>query len=318
MPEGGKSMPYNNIISRSDVDVFLPEEQATEVLQAAIEQSAALRFFRTVPMSTKTRRVPVLATLPIAYFVNGDTGLKQTTEMAWSGKMLEAEEIATIVPIPEAVLDDADHDLWAEVRPRLAEAVGKCLDAAVFFGTNKPASWPTGVVPAAVAAGNVVTRGTATPDEGGVAGDISELFSAVENDGFVVSGMVASGKYRGYLRNARDANGVLLSEIAGGTIYGVPVQYGLTGYWPTGAGAAEALAGDFSMGVIGVRQDLTYKLLDQAVITDDTGNIVYNLPQQDMLALRVVARFAWSVANPPTAEQPVEAQRSPFAVMQAA
>ena len=56
--------------------------------------------------------------------------------------------------------------------------------------------------------------------------------------------------------------------------------------------------------MIGVRQDLAYKLLDQAVITDDTGAIVYNLPQQDVLALRVVARFGYAVAKPVSRNAP--------------
>jgi len=309
-------VPYNNIISRGDVDPFIPEEVATAVLQAAIEASAALRFFPHVPMSTKTRRIPVLSALPIAYFVNGDTGLKQTTEMAWGGKFMEAEEIATIVPVPEAVLDDADFDIWAQVQPRLAEAVGRTLDAAIFLGTNKPATWPTAIVPAATAAGNTLARGLNTAADGGIAADVSDLFAQVEGDGFVVDGMVARGNYKGYLRNARDANGVLLSEVAGGTIYGVPIAYALTNLWPTpGTGAAEAIAGDFTQGILGIRQDLTYKLLDQAVITDDTGAVIYNLPQQDMIAMRVVARFAWQVANPMTYENPNDATRYPWAVM---
>jgi HK97 family phage major capsid protein len=306
---------YTNIISRTDADVFIPEEQAAEVLEAAVQASAALQLFPQVPMSSKTRRIPVLSTLPVAYFVNGDTGLKQTTEMAWSGKMMEAEEIAAIVPIPEAVLDDADIDIWAQVRPRLAEAVGKALDAAIFFGINKPTSWPVGIGPASVSAGNTMVRGANPPAEGGIAADVSDLFTLVEADGYTVDGFVASGRYKGYLRNARDANGVLLSEVSGGTIYGVPIVYAMAGQWSTGTGAMESFAGDFSQGLLGVRQDLTYKVLDQAVITDDVGSVIFNLAQQDMVALRVVARYAWQVANPPTPENPDDLTRYPFAVM---
>jgi HK97 family phage major capsid protein len=308
-------VPFNNIISRADVDAFIPEDVATEVLQAAIQQSAALSLFPNITMSTKTRRMPVLSALPVAYFVNGDTGLKQTTEMAWGGKYLEAEEIAAIVPVPEAVLDDADFDLWGQVQPRLAEAVGRTLDAAIFLGTNKPATWPAAIIPAATAAGNVYERGTNAAAAGGIAADVSGLFSVVEADGYVVDGLVANGIYKGLLRNARDANGVLLSEVSGGTIYGAPIKYAMTGLWPAPA-TAEAIAGDFTQGILGIRQDLTYKLLDQAVITDDTGKVIYNLPQQDMVALRVVARFGFQVANAMTWENANDATRYPWAVMQ--
>src|SRR5262245_31625212 len=141
-------MPYNNIISRADADALIPEEVAAEVIQLATAQSAALTLCRTVPMSSKIKKQPVLSALPVAYFVNGDTGLKQTTEAAWSGLTLEAEEIASIVPVPEAVVDDADTDVWAQLRPGLAEAVGATLDAAVFSGTGKPTTWPEAIVPA--------------------------------------------------------------------------------------------------------------------------------------------------------------------------
>jgi HK97 family phage major capsid protein len=308
-------VPFNNIISRADVDAFIPEDVATEVLQAAVQSSAALSLFPHVPMSSKTRRMPVLSALPVAYFVNGDTGLKQTTEMAWGGKYLEAEEIAVIVPVPEAVIDDADFDLWGQVQPRLAEAVGRTLDAAIFLGTNKPSTWPQAIVPAAIAAGNVYERGTNNAAAGGISADVNGLFSVIEDDGFVVSGLVAKGSYKGLLRNAREANGVLLSEVSQGTIYGVPIQYAMTALWPAPA-TAEAIAGDFSQGILGIRQDLTYKLLTEAVITDDTGLVIYNLPQQDMVALRVVARYGFQVANAMTWENTNDATRYPWAVMQ--
>lgn len=135
-------MPFNNLISRGDALPLISEDTVREVIKAATAQSAALSLFKRVNMGTKIRRVPVLSALAQAYFVAGDIGLKQTTELAWAGVQLEAEEIAAFVPVPEAVVDDSDFDLWGEVQQGLAEAVGFALDAAVFSGTGKPASWP--------------------------------------------------------------------------------------------------------------------------------------------------------------------------------
>jgi len=315
-------MPYNNIISRTDAAALIPEDVASEVIKRLPQTSAALALFRHVTMSRAQQRMPVMAALPVAYFVNGDTGLKQTTEAAWGNKYLNVEEIAAILPIPEAVLDDVAFDIWSEVRPFLAEAVGRTLDAAVFFGVNKPATWPEDIVASATAAGNVVTEGGSTPEEGGVVGDVSDLFSTVEAQGYDVNGIIAQRKFKGLLRQARSTTGEQLASTGGDVgnatnqLYGVDVTYPLRGLWPTGAGAAEMVAGDFTQGILGIRQDLTWKILDQAVLTDNAGVVQYNLPQQDMVALRVVARFAWQVAVTPEPENVAGAY--PFAVMKGA
>ena len=118
--------------------------------------------------------------------------MKQTTEAAWQGVVLTAEEIACLIPVPIAVLDDSAIDFWAELRPALAEAVGRVLDLAVFLGTDKPASWPTAIIPAAVAAGNT-TSGGATQAQGGVAQDLNALLALVEKDGFDPSALALAG-----------------------------------------------------------------------------------------------------------------------------
>ena len=311
-------MSFSNIISRSDAAALIPEDVAPDIIKRATEQSAALSLFRRVNMSAQQQRMPVMAALPVAYFVNGDTGLKGTSEAGWTNKYLNAEEVAVIVPVPEAVLDDTAFDIWGETRPFIAEAIGRTLDAAIFFGVNKPTTWPNSIVADATTSGNVVVGGTAPPEEGGVYGDVSDLFATVEEDGYDVNGLVAHRKYKGMLRSARGTTGEQLGEpstaqIEPASAYGVPINYPLRGLWPAGAGAAEMIAGDFTEGIVAVRQDLTWKLLDQAVIQDNAGVIQYNLAQQDMVAMRVVARFAWQVKATPTPEAVAGAY--PFAVM---
>jgi HK97 family phage major capsid protein len=308
---------YNNVISRSEVQALIPEDVASGVLEGVVRESAALSLLPRVTMASNQQRIPVISALPTAYFVNGDTGLKQTTEQNWANKFLNAEEIAAIVPIPEAVLDDTSFDVWGAIQPRLEEAIGRVLDAAIFFGTNAPASWPTSIVASALAAANTVTKGANAAAAGGILGDFSDAFAKLEADGYDPSGIAAHTVYKGRFRQTRSTQGDRLMDVSvdGSSVNGVPVVYPMRGLFPTGTGAAQAILLDRQEFMLAVRKDFTYKVLDQAVITDAGGLVVYNLPQQDMVALRVVARFGWQVANVINYDQAVEANRYPAATI---
>jgi HK97 family phage major capsid protein len=307
---------YNNIISRVDAQARIPEQVSNEILVNLANESAALKMFKRTTMSTNQTRMPVLAALPTAYFVSGDTGLKQTTEVNWANKYLNAEELAAIVPIPQAVLDDAGFDIWAEIRPLLEQAIGRAIDAAIFFNVNKPASWPTAIAAAAIAAGNTAVRGASAAAIGGIAQDVNLLMGFVEADGYTVNGFVAPTAYKARLRGARDTTGQQVMDVSLNTIYGLPVAYAMAGQWPASAtGVAELFAGDWSQQIIAVRRDFDAKILDQAVIQDNTGAIIYNLAQQDMVAMRLTFRVAWQTANTLNYEGVADANRYPAAVL---
>jgi HK97 family phage major capsid protein len=312
-------VPYNNVISRTDAGSLIPEEVSRDMIRRATDDSAALQLFRRVPVSRAQVRFPILSALPVAYWVAGDTGLKQTTEVNWTNKFLNIEELATIMPVPDNVLADVEIDIWDEAMPYLVEAFYRALDAAIFFGTNAPGSFPTNISAAALAAGNTVTE-AATAAQGGEFGDIDNALALLDADGFDPDGIVASTSLKGKLRAARNSQGDRLDanrlsgDLSG--LDGMPIVYPMRGLWPSGGGAGtnlRAFIGDWSQFVIGVRSDISLKVLDQAVITDNTNAIIYNLPQQDMTALRVTFRVGWQVANLLNYDQSVEANRYPVA-----
>ncbi len=324
-------MPYDSLISRSGATALMPEDVSREIIQGAVEQSAVLSLARRLPnMTQKQRRMPVLSSLPTAYFVDGDTGLKQTSEVAWANKYIDAEELAVIVPIPEAVLDDADYDIWGEVQPRVAEAIGVAIDQAVLFGTNAPSAWPDDILTAATAASNVVDESTqvaAGDDLYDIILGASGVVSLVEADGFMVNGHVAALTMRGKLRGLREKVYDGSSTIAGGAPLFTASMQGANQYMLDGSpiafprngainpATALLFSGDWSQVVYAIRQDITYKVLTEATLQDAAGNIVYNLAQQDMVALRAVMRLGWQVPNPINRVQQTEASRYPVAVL---
>ena len=306
-------------ITRENADSLIPIQESKEIIQGAIEASAVLSMGRRLPnMTSKQYKMPVLDMLPVAYFVNGDTGTKKLTKMAWDKKFIVAEEIAVIVPVSDAVLDDAEYDIWAEVKPRLVEAFGKVIDGAIFFNQNKPASWRNGIVPTAVAAGNVVTLGTGTDLYDDLLGEGGTI-SKVEEDGFFVNGHIADISMRAKFRNLRDGNGRPLFSTdmhtpTNFTLDGSTIKFPRNGAWDKSA--ALMVSGDFSQLVYAIRQDITFKIFDTGVIQDpSTGEIIFNLLQNDMKALRAVMRLGWEIPNPINQLNTDKETRCPFSVL---
>lgn len=304
------------IIDRTGADALIPEDRANEIIQGAIEQSAVLSMGRRLAnMTAAQSKLPVLDSLPIAYFVNGDTGAKKTTKQAWDKKVIYAEEIAVIVPIPEAVLDDSEYDIWGEVRPRIQEAFGKVIDAAILFGTDKPSNWRAGLVPSATSAGaSVALTADLFNDLLGENGVISK----VEQSGYFVSGHIADISTRAKLRGLKDNNNrpLFLSSMQSAGNYsldGSSITFPRNGAFDKTQ--ALLISGDFSQLVYSIRQDITFKLFTEGVVQNTDGSIAYNLMQNDMVALRAVMRMGWEIPNPVNSLEKDKTKRFPFAVL---
>lgn len=290
---------YTEMITRGSSGPTVPEPVSDQIIKELPHASVLLNRARQIRMSSKTLKQPILSALPDAYWVNGDTGLKQTTKAEWGSQTITAEELAALVVVPDALFDDSNVPIWDEVRPLLVEAIGRKVDQAGLFGTDKPTSWPTAIVPSAIAAGNTVEEGT----NADIAADVAALGGLVAADGFAVNGFAAKPGLNWQLVGLRDTNGTpiytpSLSAGAPSGLYGYPLNEVTNGSW--NAATASLLAADWSKFIVGVRQDITFDISKDGIISDADGKVIVNAYQQDSKILRVVFRVGFQVANPVT------------------
>ncbi len=277
-------------ISRAEVATLIQEAYADTLLKSAVEGSTVLSAFRRVNMGTKTTHLPVLATLPEAGWVSESAtapeGVKPQSEVTWADRTLVAEEIAVIIPIHENVVDDATEDTLDDIAVLGGQSVGKKLDQAVIFGTDKPASWVSpALLPAAVAAGQAQAVVDGAANESDIVGAINKVSESVATAGWMPDTLLASLAFRFRVANLRDANGNPVFRDDSYSAF--RTFFNKNGAWaPT---SATAIVADYSRVIIGVRQDITVKFLDQATV----GTI--NLAERDMVALRIKARFAYAL-----------------------
>src|SRR5262249_1212453 len=156
---------------------------------------------------------------------------------------------------------------------------GMKIDAAGLFGVDKPTSWPYSIHHSALAAGNIVT-GSGSTDFGQ---DVAALGELIAKDGFSINGFASRPGLKWKLVGMRRDEALPISQAnlqdgtGAGNLYGSPIREATTGSWD--ATAADLIAGDWSKAIIGMRQDITWKMFDQGVISDADGAVVLNLMQ---------------------------------------
>lgn len=296
-------------ITRSDVSTLIEDAYAHDFLAHATKTSAVLSAFPTKNLGTKTTNLPVLATKPHAGWVSesasAPAGTKPVAKVTWGNKTLVVEELAVIIPVHENVVDDATTDVIADITRTGAEAIAFALDAAVIFGIGKPLTWVSDdLKKSAVDAGQQFSVGaTGTADD--LAGKFLQAAESL-SELYDPTTVLARRGLRYRLANLRATTGEPIFQASMSTTPGTADQiHGLNTFWVSGtvddgAGGdtlvwdpdtADALVLDRSRVIIGVRQDIQVKFLDQAVV----GGV--SLAEKDMVALRFKARFAYCLGD---------------------
>ncbi len=295
------------MITKSDASALIETQVVEEIFKDAQKESKVLSLFRRLPnMTSDKTKLRVADALPLVYFVDETTnnGRKKITKSAWENVFITAEELAVIIPIKENVLRDSAINIWNEVRPQIATAIAQKIDDAVLNGVDAPTSWGAGLIP------TIISKSKAVEEGNNLYSDINDVMTNVEMSGYNVNAILGGVGLKGKFRMMTDTTGQPLNTTEIGSVRREFVD---NGAWD--GDVATLVAGDFNQAVYAIRQDVEYKVLTEAVIQDpSTGNIAYNLPQEDMVALRVTFRMGYAIPNPVTAMDGTSS-RYPFSAL---
>jgi HK97 family phage major capsid protein len=310
-------MAYSDAVLRPGTTALIPEDTVIPILKIISDKSSVLSLAtRLRDMRTNEQTLRVEESLPVAYTVgtnkdNSDTARINLSTMTWKNQTLIAGKFGVIVRIPNDLLEDAradGYDLFGEMQEPIAAAFVKHIDNLILnkAAGTAPTDWPLGLIPQCIAAGKTVSLATV---EGG-GGDIYEAImktggtlEQIEDAGFEITGHVANMSIRAKMRSATDAggapNGFWVKDPAARTKYaidGEAVMFPKTG--ALDRSTTLDLMGQWDQMVYSMRKDMTFKVLDQASIHDESDNLVANLAQDDGIALRVIMRMGWQLPAP--------------------
>ena len=278
----------DNKYLKDELKGFVPTPTAAEIIKDVVKGSSVMKLANVQPMTSESKKIPVMVSGPGAYWV-GETERIKTDTAKWIFPELTAKKIGVIVPCSREKMEDTTIDVFGEIRPYIAEAFYKAIDAACLFGTNSP--FAKSILSSATEAGATIVDGT----NGKLDLDISDVMALVEADGHDVNGFVAGYNLKNSLRKLRDSNGnqLYVTGVDTQTLYSQPIEFSRNGAWDSTK--ARAIAADWKYAIIGIRDEITYEVLREATlhtVTLEDGSPL-SLAENDMVAIKATMRIGF-------------------------
>jgi len=285
----------------SDAGYLIPEELLAEIKRVQqVGYGVARQEMQNLPFSgaSNTRKIPTLSSSVILNWV--EEGGKIASSKPKFGVVTQTlKKLAGTVILTNEIIEDSAIDLAGLIAKLFAEATQKEEDLQFFNGSGTP--W-TGILKNTAI--NIVTQ---------TSGDVNQLTAddLLDMIDATPSGALAGAKFYFHrtilsvLRKLKDEQGQYIYQRPQD---GTPGQIWDYPYMTVEAFPARStvttntkyiLFGNLkNTCVFGDKGGMRVMFLDQATLTDDDGETVVNLAEQDMVATRITERVGYVVVLP--------------------
>lgn len=277
-------------LTRTNMALAVPTETTMEVVADVYGQSAVLNLADVRPMSTAVEEFIVSGGFnwPAGMSNVAEGAAKPTVDGGLASYQLVANKMAVFVIVTDELLADSPIDIIGYYRDAISQQMARLIDVHAIHGGG-----PFGteaLTDAATAAGNVVVESADRSL------DLAALLTYVEDNDLAPSGFLARRALKSELRDLRDGNNrpLYIDSLTSDTpdqIYGEPIYYLGRGVFTNALNDTQAVAGDFSQYLVGLREDLQFSLHNEGTVAG------INLLETNQTALRAEMRLGAKVIN---------------------
>lgn len=279
-------------LTLNGVAAAVPKAVSGPIFEKATESSLVMQLAQKAPSTLTGTAIPVTVGRPTADWV-AEGAEKHVSDATVSVLTMEPKKVATIILASAEYVSADPGGLYAVIKEQAAEAIARAFDMAALHGktpAGNPGPFAT-FIDAGLVGTHVIQLGTATPEQGGIEGDLISGQEVVR----YFNGYALDTTVRAQLANVRDTTGRRMIDNTE-TIGGQPAKYGSV-VKDLLTGTVSGWGGDWTQCAWGVGMDLTMKLSDQSPIRVG-GNLV-PIWQTNQVAVLLEASYGFVVNNGP-------------------